>query len=302
MNAFLLISGLVLLAAPAAKAPRPSRDAGVDSPLTAILKPAPRSHAAPTDTRCSACHVTSAWTDVRFNHDRTGFPLTGVHSSTPCKACHADDFEKKVPSSCAGCHRDVHAGDLGARCDGCHDTANWASRFNADAHRRSAFPLVGGHATLPCLECHAAGTDRRFARAAVECAGCHQRDVDRTRGTAVDHAALQFTSNCRTCHNAFRFTPALFPGHDRCYVISSGSHAQMACLSCHTTLTGLATTAGACATRTAACTGCHEHKCAGPGGALETDRKHQPPETAVPVPGYQCQDRKCYQCHKQVAP
>ena len=35
-----------------------------------------------------------------------------------------------------------------------------------------------------------------------------------------------------------------------------------------------------------ACTGCHEHSCA------RTDEEHGE------VAGYQCKDRKCYECHR----
>ena len=300
---------VLLTAAPPPKGPRPTpasaakraaaiKDAGVDAPLAipVDLKPAPKGHAAAGDTRCSACHVTSSWADVRFNHDRTGFPLTGAHVSTPCKSCHADDFGRAVPATCSGCHRDVHASDLGARCEGCHDSASWASRFDADAHRRTAFPLVGAHAAIPCLECHAQATGRRFARPAVECAACHQADLNRTRGTALDHATLNFTGACRNCHNPFRFKPALFPEHDRCFSISTGSHAQLPCDRCHDPFTGITITPGAGATRNAICTNCH--LCTGPTGRLPTDELHKPPKVAVAVPLYGCADRKCYQCHK----
>ena len=238
---------------------------------------------------------------MKFNHDRTGFRLTGVHFTTGCKGCHAEDFEKPVPLTCSGCHLDVHAGDLGARCEGCHDTASWASRFDADAHRRSAFPLVGAHAAIPCLECHAEASARRFARPAVECSACHQADLERTRGSGVNHFALGFTATCRTCHNAFRFKPASFPGHDVCYLISRGPHSVTPCLGCHTSL-GASYTPGSCSTGTEGCAQCHEHTCAGPTGTMPNDLKHQPPRAAMQVVGYACGDIKCYRCHQEVGP
>ncbi|MBS1148929.1 MAG: hypothetical protein H6Q89_627 [Myxococcaceae bacterium] len=305
MRALVLLAALLLGAAPA-KAPRPGKarpaavkapDAGSEAPADAPvaapveLKPAPKGHLAPGETACSACHVTAAWTEVKFNHDRTGFPLTGVHRSTSCKGCHTDSFDRPVPLSCNGCHRDVHAGDLGARCEGCHDTASWASKFDADAHRRTAFPLVGAHANLPCLECHAEASARRFSRPAVECSACHQQDLERTRTAEVNHFALGFTGSCRNCHNAFRFKPGIFPGHDACYTISSGSHAATPCAGCHESLSA-PTTPGSCTTRTAKCTRCHLRP--------ETDLIHSVPQVAIPVPGYAFQDLKCYACHKEV--
>ncbi len=297
MRAFALL--VFLLAAPPAQKAKPraaSSAKSVDAPLNLPLAPQSmgQGHAASGETACARCHVTTSWTEVRFNHDRTGFPLTGGHSSVSCSGCHAQDFKRPVPTTCSGCHTDVHAADLGTRCEGCHDTASWASRFEADAHRRTDFPLVGAHAVIPCLECHSEATSgRRFARAAVECAACHQADLARTQGTPLDHAALGFTGTCRSCHNAFRFKPARFPDHDRCYPISTGAHSNIACLGCHTSLS--ATAGGrACNTGTAACTQCHEHLCSAPGGTLRTDQIH------AKVPGYQCGDRRCYECHQQV--
>ncbi len=285
MSAFLCF---VLAAAPV--------DAGAPAPKKLTL-PTPMAtmksgHA--QDTKCAACHGTSGWTDVRFNHDRTGFPLTGQHHKAPCKSCHVVDFKVPVPRGCAGCHRDVHAGDLGARCEGCHDTTDWRSRFDADAHRRTNFPLFGAHAAIPCVECHAEIRERRFTRATVECAACHQADTAPLVGTAVDHTALGFEQRpCKECHGPLRFSPAQFPDHDRCFPISAGDHAGIGCQVCHTTLRASAVS-GSCATSTAACTSCHEHACTPGVRATKTDQLHEK------VDGYRCGDRFCYDCHKPV--
>ncbi|MBK7860863.1 MAG: cytochrome C [Archangiaceae bacterium] len=252
----------------------------------AALVPAP-SHAA--GTRCSACHVTASWSDVRFNHDKTGFPLKGQHVRVDCRGCHAADFSVPVGRQCAACHLDVHAGDLGGRCEGCHDESSWASAFDADAHRRTAFPLLGAHGVMPCQECHSAARERRFSRAIVQCASCHQADLARTAGTGVDHTTFQFTQPCQTCHGALAFKPARFPGHDACFRISSGPHAEVACAQCHSALP--ATAPNSCATGTAACVSCHEHSC---GERLQ--RQH--PATNPAAAGFQCSNPKCAQCHQ----
>jgi hypothetical protein len=293
----LLIAGcavMVMASARAGKRPRrappattttttPSTTAAVATPAPDLALKAP--HALPGgETRCILCHSVNGWDDVRFAHDRTGFPLKGLHKKTSCKSCHPSGFAKAVPDRCSGCHRDPHAEEFGLRCEGCHDEESWRTRFTADAHRRGNFPLSGRHALIPCTECHPNVRDRSFARAAVECSSCHLPDYQRTVMTSIDHMAANFPLTCQQCHNSWRWSPAAFGDHDKCFSITRGPHAGIRCLSCHTTITSVAVT-GACMTNTAACTGCHEHECA------RSDARHQG------VMGYQCKDRKCYECH-----
>lgn len=262
--------------------------AGSDVPAKVSVG-APAMHA--TGTQCGACHGTSSWSEVRFNHDRTGFPLTGKHARTTCKACHVRDFTTPVPSTCSGCHVDVHSGELGARCESCHDTTDWRSRFDADAHRRTNFPLIGGHAAIPCTECHAEARERRFSRAAVDCLACHQAQALRTVGQAVDHTPSGLnlvTQPCQACHQATTWSPARFVTHDVCFPISGGPHASVPCLSCHASLAGAPT--AACHTGTATlCVSCHTN--ARDGNTGNTDAQHQG------VPGYVFTAVKCAQCH-----
>lgn len=267
-----------------------------DAPKPAVLAPTAQSGG---ETKCGACHVTGDWKAVKFNHEKTGFPLKGAHATTGCKECHAVDFEKPIPRGCAGCHTDVHQGELGARCEGCHDEETFRSRMDVDAHRRTAFPLLGGHATLPCTQCHLEAGTRQFSRATVECGSCHVADYQRTRTTAVNHVALGFdTLECRNCHGAVAFKPARFPTHDRCFVISTGGHAGMACQQCHgNNLTALGPPGG-CNLMPITCTGCHappnEHACSGPKGMTPTDLIHINKQ----VQGYSCTDARCAQCHQ----
>jgi hypothetical protein len=261
---------LALAAAPAPAIRRPD------------LRAAPSHAAVPEDTRCAACHTEESWTAVRFAHERTGFPLEGRHLSVGCKACHPAGFTAPVKGSCAACHRDPHAGELGVRCAGCHDADSWRARFDADAHRRTNFPLSGRHAFIPCEECHGDRRDKGFSRTTVECVACHGADYARTGAGSVDHAAIGFGTRCRECHSAWRFSDAVFPAHDRCFLLSAGPHARVRCLDCHTQL--LTATVSACNTGTAACTRCH--------ACSDMSARH------AGVLGFQCSDRKCYECHR----
>ena len=79
---------------------------------------------------CAACHVESGWAEVKFAHERTGFPLRDAHAKVACRSCHPSyskpsDFRARVADSCGGCHRDRHRGELGQRCEGCHDERSW---------------------------------------------------------------------------------------------------------------------------------------------------------------------------------
>jgi hypothetical protein len=241
--------------------------------------------AATAETRCSACHTVKGWTDVKFDHARTGFMLRGAHVGVRCKSCHPRDFARRVSDRCGGCHRDAHLGELGLRCEGCHEERSWRDvLFTADAHRRTNFPLSGAHALLPCEECHGKMRDRSFSRAPLQCQACHQADYQRAATRSIDHAAAGFSLDCRQCHNTWRFTPARFAQHDRCFVISVGPHRGIPCANCHTSTMGLQL-AGTCATHNAACSSCHEHACA---RSAEQHRN---------VMGYACVDQKCYECH-----
>jgi hypothetical protein len=237
-------------------------------------------------TRCGACHMVEGWERVRFNHDPTGFPLRGVHVDVACNGCHgAKGFDTPVPDTCAGCHRDRHGGEFGLHCEGCHDEKSWRPLFQADAHRNTNFPLVGRHALIPCTECHGNLRDRRFTQAAVRCDACHEADFMRTGATSVDHMTNNFSRECQTCHNTFRFFPAIVRAHDTCFRVSSGSHHGIRCLGCHTSLPTVTFT-GTCATGTFTCSECHSHTC------THSDIQHKT------VMGYQCANAKCYECHK----
>lgn len=265
-----------------------------------LAQDAPRAlvHRMPAkQTRCAACHTEKGWRGARFNHDKTRFSLKGAHAAVSCRACHPESFEQALPRTCKGCHRDPHTGSLGQRCSACHEETSWRTSFNADAHQKTNFPLSGRHAAMPCEECHFDQRDRAFTRATVSCAACHQKDYERAALTSLNHAAMCFSTDCKTCHSAVRWALARYPAHDACFPITSGDHASIPCLSCHTTLTGAAgggtcntnTAVLTCSTNTAACTGCHEHTCA------RTDPRHSE------VQGYQCKDRKCYECHRNAA-
>jgi hypothetical protein len=255
--------------------------------------PVPDSAAAADATHCAACHVAEGWQQVRFNHDRTGFPLRGGHTSVTCGGCHPRGFDVPVADSCAGCHRDRHAGEFGTQCEGCHEDRSWRPLFQADAHRRTAFPLVGKHGLIPCQQCHGNMRDRAFVGAPVACASCHQADYDRTRTSGVDHVAAGFSRDCQTCHSTWRFWPARVVAHEPCFYLLSGAHHGIRCLGCHTSLpTIMFTSMCTSGVGTATCTSCHEHNCA------KSDAQHANIDPVLRA-SYQCTDGSCLTCHQK---
>jgi hypothetical protein len=262
----------LLLAAAAPQGPA----AQVSLPPTA---PTPAASAHGGETKCAACHTPEGWGDVKFIHERTGFPLTGRHAKVACRQCHVGDFKEPLARTCAGCHRDVHGGYSGVHCASCHDTENWKSLFDADAHRRTNFPLQGRHAILPCEQCHGDRRDRSFARPTVSCWECHQADVAQASASGVDHSAYAQTP-CLGCHGFWRWSPANFSGHGACFPIASGPHA-VKCMQCHITLPNPLVIGSCNSVPYPDCVRCHQEQCA----------NHPPVSRPV------CNNENCYGCH-----
>jgi hypothetical protein len=277
-------AALVLALLAAGLVGRPARGEPPAKPTRRLqLRPA----APEANTDCGACHVESRWSEVRFDHDRTGFPLNGAHAAVTCRGCHRQDFRARIADTCAGCHRDRHAGELGQHCEGCHDAKGWLSpMFRATAHSSTGFPLIGRHAAIPCQDCHGNVRDRTFDHAPLPCVGCHRADYDRAASLSIDHAMAGFGTDCQGCHSSWSFFPARFAAHDICFEISAGSHRPFRCQQCHTSVAGLKLT-GTCNTQTTICSTCHDHLCA------RSDQQHPN------VPGYACVNQKCYECHQQ---
>jgi hypothetical protein len=113
---------------------------------------------------CRVCHNEKMWTDISFDHSKTGFTLSGAHKTQDCKACHfrkdgAGVEQQKfagLQQNCSSCHTDKHFNQFqkngSTDCTQCHGTDNWkASKFN---HDNTAFRLDGKHVNVACAKCH----------------------------------------------------------------------------------------------------------------------------------------------------
>jgi len=113
---------------------------------------------------CQSCHSESQWSEVRFDHSKTNFKLTGAHEAQGCRKCHFTEkpdgtFQQQFAGlsvNCSTCHTDNHFRQFEKEgvtdCLSCHETVNWkAVKFN---HNNTTFKLEGSHANVLCARCH----------------------------------------------------------------------------------------------------------------------------------------------------
>jgi len=192
---------------------------------------------------CTRCHSTAGWSEIAtgaFDHDRTRYPLRGLHRTVACAGCHAGGaFQKPLAfAACADCHSDRHGGQLaksasGGACEACHSVDGFApARYGIEDHKRTRFELRGAHLAVACISCHkptsksAPRGSVQFALKAAACADCH-----------ADEHAGQFTAAaggaaCSRCHGERAWREISFD-HRKSRFPLDGAHARAACKVCH---------------------------------------------------------------------
>lgn len=157
---------------------------------------------------CQSCHVPSTWHRARFDHDRTGFPLTGAHRSAACASCHPGGRYAGTPKTCVSCHQSDYdtaqpphaaAGFAASACAGCHNTTSWAgATFDHDSRYFRIYN--GGHARRwsSCSDCHTTAGNY----AAFNCLSCHPHsDKAQTDSHHVGRSGYRYDSAaCYSCH------------------------------------------------------------------------------------------------------
>ncbi|MBK9104521.1 MAG: hypothetical protein IPL92_08110 [Saprospiraceae bacterium] len=230
-------------------------------------------------TLCLACHPTGS-TEGMFSHNQSNFPLTGSHTSVDCLDCHAAGFEG-TPTECSACHiTDFNqstnpnhvALNIPTDCASCHTTApDWnPATF---AIHNNYYQLNGAHALIAdqCVTCH----NGDYNNTPSTCAGCHQSDYNQT--TTPSHIALNFSTNCASCHTESAWSPAAYTDHDGQYFpIYSGGHEGVwdQCTDCHTNPSNYSIYT---------CVTCH--------ASSETGQQHNG------VNGYFYENSACLACH-----
>lgn len=193
---------------------------------------------------CNGCHTTESFAVAQmakdFDHNKTGFPLTGKHVGPECIKCHTSGrmTEPVAHTVCKDCHKDTHRGQFASRedggaCESCHTVDGFVpARYSIEQHGQSRFPLKGSHLAIPCIACHTQtladrnGAYAIFAFTDLSCKNCH-KDVHRGQ---LDKYML--TAGCEFCHSVETWRKITFD-HSTTGFPLVGKHDQNECMSCH---------------------------------------------------------------------
>ena len=195
---------------------------------------------------CARCHTTQSWIveNIAKIHDKTSFPLVGVHKTVNCNQCHKTDTKLRfnpLGQTCVDCHKgDFQKAkspnhvklNLSTDCASCHNTTVEAWKTRKFPDHNAVYPLTGGHAAIQneCEKCHK-GSD--YSSAPRECVGCHQANFNQAQNP--NHQKLNLSTDCATCHTTNPgWAPASFAVHDQFYQLT-GAHKTIAneCAQCH---------------------------------------------------------------------
>ena len=197
----------------------------------------------------------AAQSRTNFDHDTTGFELTGQHRDLPCESCHANAIFKGTPRACQDCHGVGTAIRATAKpsnhilstdnCIACHAPIAWSPAVNFD-HTQ---------ARGSCSTCHngvqAQGKPPTHIVTDLECDACHTTLT--WAGAVFTHQGV--TGGCASCHDNVQ-AKGMPPTH-----IPVGTTAPVPCEGCHST-TNFATFAGTkinhLAVSALSCASCHE--------------------------------------------
>ncbi|NPV11704.1 MAG: hypothetical protein HPY57_07945 [Ignavibacteria bacterium] len=207
-------------------------------------------HGSNLKLQCDDCHSEQSWnilsTEMKFNHDQTGFSLTGQHKMVNCRQCHSTLKFEEAKNDCKACHNDVHQNTFGIDCQRCHTSETWIVKNIRQIHNQTRFPLTGIHQNVNCQSYHQSINRLVFEEKSIECYSCHRKDFEQAKNP--DHISANFSTNCLECHSfeskgwgGRNFTHAFFPlvgGHEikNCYTCHNQQTFQgldTKCVSCH---------------------------------------------------------------------
>lgn len=149
--------------------------------------------------KCEECHNEKSWKgkDVRFDHNKSRFPLLGAHVKTACDKCHETPEFKNAKSDCYACHQkdDKHELRLGRKCEVCHNARDWKI-WDFDHDKRTRYKIDGAHKKASCEDCHKQPARDDKLGTPNTCYGCHS-ESDIHEGS--------FGQQCERCHTTRSF-------------------------------------------------------------------------------------------------
>jgi hypothetical protein len=156
---------------------------------------------------CAACHSSSNWSEINFDHNATAFLFTGIQVDRSCITCHRRD--------------DTHAGRNGSQCANCHNTESWTKAI-FDHLAVTGFGLDGGHQGLSCQDCHSSSDHGDLGGS--NCNACHRSD---------DVHDGRNGSDCANCHVADSWRTLEFDHASQANMPLPPGHAALECKACH---------------------------------------------------------------------
>ncbi|MFB3921310.1 MAG: hypothetical protein ACE145_06280 [Terriglobia bacterium] len=184
---------------------------------------------------CENCHTFTSWKPIRniieFDHNKTRYPLRGLHQGVPCTQCHVSLVFGNVGTKCADCHADIHRRQFGAQCEQCHTVKGWNVTLQAVRDHQNRFPLVGAHAAVTCDACHKGAAVSQFQGLSTECIACHAQAFMQT--TVLNHQAAGLPTTCQLCHTMDTWFGAAFDHARFTGFALTGMHAKLDCVACH---------------------------------------------------------------------
>jgi hypothetical protein len=221
-------------------------------PQRPAQKPVTRNPHGALNIPCENCHTSLSWKPIRsipeFDHDRTRYPLRGMHEKVQCIQCHVKLVFTNVGQKCADCHADIHRGQFGANCESCHTVKGWKVSVQAIRDHQNRFPLIGAHAAVDCESCHKGAATGQFQGLSTQCYSCHATEYKGT--TNPNHVTTGFSTNCEQCHGTNTWLDAKFDHASTgfpltnahadpprmcadCHINNNYSLTTTACVSCH---------------------------------------------------------------------
>jgi hypothetical protein len=188
----------------------------------------------PLTIPCENCHTAAGWRPIRtvpeFDHNKTKYPLRGLHEKVACTLCHVKPVFTDVGKNCADCHADIHRRQFGPNCAQCHTVQGWDVATQQVKNHQNRFPLFGAHSAVQCSECHKGAATGIYFGLSTECSSCHLKEFQQT--TNPNHVAAKFSTKCDTCHNFDSWLGAKFDHSTTGFLLTNG-HANVPCASCH---------------------------------------------------------------------